>query len=109
MSTTKKTHSLKNPFSKNTNDKANLKNFFRPKEQSIFRYLQNHSSTTSMVSKASGIPQKNITCFKRDLEKHGLLYEVEKKLSELIGFKACYLATNLDLFPKSNAKKLRNV
>ncbi|WP_281227684.1 hypothetical protein [Flavobacterium aquiphilum] len=74
--------------------------------KTIFRYLQNHTATASMVSKATGIPQKNICRFKRDLEDAGLLFEVERKLCKLTGFRAWYLTTNPDLFPKSNLKKL---
>jgi hypothetical protein len=52
-----------------------------------------------MVSFATGIPQKNITRYKRDLEKAGKLFEVEKKLCKQTGFRAWYLTTNPDLFP----------
>lgn len=68
-------------------------------KETIFHYLQNHTATASIVSKATGIPQKNICRFKRDLEKEGILYEVEKKHCELTGFKAWYLTTNPDLSP----------
>lgn len=105
MSITKKNHSLENSFSKN-NDKDNLNNFLISQEQNIFRYLQNHTIIASMVSKATGIPQKCICCYKRDLEKNGLLYEVKRKLCKLTGFKAWYLSTNPDLLQKSNLKKL---
>lgn len=104
----KETHSPAKSLS-NTNDKDNLKHLFKTQEQTIFLYLQNRTATASMVSKATGIPQKNICRFKRDLEKKGLLYEVEKKLCKLTGFRAWYLTTNPDLFQNSNLKKLCNV
>lgn len=64
----------------------------------IFQYLQNNIATASMTTEATGIPQKNITRYKRDLEKQGLLFEVEKKLCKKTGFRAYYLTTNKDLF-----------
>ncbi len=66
--------------------------------KTIFQYLQEHTATASMVSFATGIPQKNICRFKRDLEKAGKLFEVEKKLCKQTGFRAWYLTTNLELF-----------
>lgn len=72
---------------------------FRTQLKTIFQYLQEHTATASMVSAATGIPQKNICRFKRDLEKAGRLYEIEKKLCKKTGFKAWYLTTNPDLFP----------
>lgn len=72
---------------------------FRTQLKTIFQYLQEHIATASMVSAATGIPQKNICRYKRDLEKAGRLYEIEKKLCKKTGFKAWYLTTNPDLFP----------
>ena len=91
-------------LSKQQSKDTNPKN----QEKTIFQYLQNHTATASMVSKATGIPQKCICRYKRDLEQRGLLYEVERKLCKLTGFRAWYLTTNPDLFPKSNFKKLGN-
>lgn len=64
--------------------------------QTIFAYLQTHIATASMVSTATGIAQKNITRYKRDLEKAGKLWEIEKKACKVTGFKAMYLTTNPD-------------
>jgi len=74
--------------------------------KTIFKYLQCHIATASMVSKATGIPQKNICRYKRDLEKTGRLWEIEKKLCKETGFKAWYLTTNHDLIPPSNQLKM---
>lgn len=71
---------------------------FKSQLKTIFQYLQKHVATASMVSAATGIPQKNICRFKRDLEKAGRLYEIEKKLCKKTGFKAWYLTTNPELF-----------
>jgi hypothetical protein len=78
---------------------------FKNQEKTIFHYLQNHTATASMVSKETGIPQKNICRYKRDLQQAGLLCEVRKGYCELTKFRAWYLTTNPDLFPKSNLTK----
>lgn len=66
----------------------------------IFYYLSEHIATASMVSEATGIPQKNICRYKRDLENSGRLWEIEKKYCEKTGFLAWYLTTNPNLAPK---------
>lgn len=68
--------------------------------QTIFQYLQKHDATASMVADATGIYQKNICRYKRDLEKAGRLWEIEKKQCKKTGFKAWYLTTNPDKAPK---------
>jgi predicted transcriptional regulator len=83
-----------------SNTKDNLKDLFKTQEKTIFHFLQNHTATASMVSKYTGIPQKNICRFKRDLEKRGLLFEVEKKLCKVTGFRAWFLSTNPNLKTK---------
>jgi len=65
----------------------------------IFQYLQEHIATASMVSSATGVPQKCITRYKRDLEKAGQLWEIEKKLCKKTGFRAWYITTNPDNAP----------
>lgn len=89
---------LHNSQCEDTNYKGQLK--------TIFQYLQENIATASMISDKTGIPQKNICRFKRDLEKAGLLFEVEKKLCLKTGFKAWYLTTNPDLAPLNNQLKL---
>ena len=59
-----------------------------------------------MVSAATGIPQKNICRYKRDLEKAGRLWEIEKKLCKQTGFKAWYLTTNPEQAPFNNQLNL---
>ena len=75
-------------------------------KKTIFEYLKKHTATASMITEATGIPQKCITRYKRDFEKVGLLYEVAKKHCKQTGFRAWYLTTNPDLFPKSNQLNL---
>lgn len=74
--------------------------------KTIFLFLQNNIATASMVSAATGIPQKNICRYKRDLEKAGLLWEIEKKPCKETGFKAWYITTNPDLAPSDNQLSL---
>lgn len=79
---------------------------FNSQLQTIFHYLKEHVATASMVSDATGIPQKNICRYKRDLEQAGRLWEIEKKDCQLTGFKAWYLTTDESNAPKSNQLKL---
>ena len=74
-------------------------NMFKSQLKTIFLYLQEHTATASMVAAATGIPQKNICRFKRDLEKAGRLWEIEKKYCKETGFKAWYLTTNPEYKP----------
>ncbi len=75
---------------------------FKSQLKTIFQYLQEHIATASMVSAATGIPQKNITRYKRDLEKAGKLWEISKGFCKHTGFKAWYLTTNPDFSPYKN-------
>ena len=68
--------------------------------QTIFQYLREHIATASMVSDATGIYQKNICRYKRDLEKAGKLWEIDKKQCKKTGFKAWYITTNPEKAPK---------
>lgn len=81
-------------------------NQIKNQKKTIFQYLQKHIATGSMIAKATGIPQKSICRYKRDLELQGILSEVEKKECKFTGFRAWYLTTNPDLFPNSNQLKL---
>jgi hypothetical protein len=47
-----------------------------------------------MVSDATGIPKRSICKYKRNLEKSGLLWEIEKTYCKITGFKAWYLTTD---------------
>ena len=74
--------------------------------KTIFSYLFQNTATASMVAEATGVPQKCICRYKRDLEKEGRLHEVKKDTCKLTGFPAWYLTTNPKLFPKSNQLKI---
>ena len=75
---------------------------FRTQLQIVYNYLYENIATATMVTNATGVPQKNVTRFKRELEKAGLLREVERKLCKSSGFSAWYLTTNPELFPLIN-------
>ncbi len=62
--------------------------------QTIFQYLKENIATASMVADATGIYQKNICRYKRDLEKAGRLFEISKGTCKKTGFKAWYLTTD---------------
>jgi hypothetical protein len=69
--------------------------------QTIFGYLKENVATASMVADATGVPQKCITRYKRDLEKAGRLWEIEKKHCKKTGFKAWYLTVDETKAPKN--------
>lgn len=75
--------------------------------QTIFQYLLDHIATASMVAEATGIYQKNICRYKRDLEKSGRIWETEKKTCKKTGFKAWYLTTNPDNAPSNSNNQLK--
>lgn len=93
---------MKNQYNNPLHKRQGKDTEFKTQLKTIFVYLQRHTATAAMVSKATGVPHKNITRYKRDLEKAGRLWEVEKKLCKHTGFKAWYLTTNPDNAPFNN-------
>jgi hypothetical protein len=77
--------------------KQSKDNFITRQTVTIFEYWYNNIATASMASKATGIPQKNICRYKRDLEKAGLLFEIKKATCAHTGFRAWYITTNKQL------------
>ncbi len=79
----------------------------RPSQlKTIFEYLQYNIATASMVCKETGVPQKNFTRYKRDLELTNRLWEIEKKTCKHTGFKAWFLTTNPDKAPNNYFNQL---
>ncbi|MDD4575277.1 MAG: hypothetical protein PHI36_02500 [Bacteroidales bacterium] len=68
--------------------------------QQYYNYLLSNVATNSMCSDALGIPQKNLTRYKREFEKNNLLWEVFKAHCKLTGFKASFLTTNPEKAPE---------
>lgn len=98
-----------NDFNKNSrNKRQNKDKVFKSQLKTIFQYLQEHIATASMVSAETGVPQKNICRYKRDLEKAGKIWEIEKKECKKTGFKAWYLTTNPELIPDNPQLNLFN-
>lgn len=71
-------------------------------EKIVFEYLKNHVASATMVTYATGIPQKCITRYKRNYEKEGLLVQLKKDRCKLTRRYVWYLTTNKDLFPKTS-------
>ena len=80
----------------------------KTQEKIILTYLQDHTATASMASKATGLSQKNICRIKRNLEQRGLLREVAKRKCRLTGFPAWYLTTNIVHIVPSKLESIRN-
>jgi hypothetical protein len=78
--------------------------FIEVQTRQFTKYLVDNVATCSMVSKATGIPQKNLTRYKRDLEDAGKLIELFRARCKHTGFPASYLTCNLELIEK--AKKI---
>lgn len=82
----------------NSQSKDNIYKTSATQLQTIFEYLSTRIATTTMVSIATGIPQKSICRYKKDLEKRGLLTEIEKKLCRVTKFRAWYITTDKTKF-----------
>ena len=89
------------PFFQQDKDKSDFNQL-----QTIFSFLKDHVATASMVTEATGIAQKNICRYKRDLEKADMLWEIEKKDCQKTGYKAWYLTTDRTLAPVRKAIQL---
>ena len=66
----------------------------------VFDYLLLHVASASMVTDATGVPQKNVTRYKRNYEQDGKLQQIKKDRCKITGRYVWYLTTNKDLFPK---------
>lgn len=77
-------------------------------EKIIFQFLHENTATASMVSKSTGIPQKNICRIKRNLEQRGLLQEVAKRKCKVTGFSGWYLTTNISRPAPNVLQSIRN-
>lgn len=71
-------------------------------EKIVFDYLLLHVASASMVTDATGVPQKCITRYKRNYEKDGRLVQLKKDRCKITGRNVWYLTTNKDLFPKTS-------
>lgn len=74
-----------------------LKYIFESQKYVFKHYLCKNIATCSMVAKQTGIPQKNLTRFKAELEEKGLLKVLFLAPCKQTGFKAQYLTTNSEI------------
>jgi len=78
----------------------------KSQQYTILQFLKDHTATASMVASKTGIPQKNICRYKRNLEKLGLLWELRKLPCKKTGFRAWFLTTNPENIPTNNQLSL---
>lgn len=81
-------HATSNP------NRQGKSNGFQTQLQTIFAELQKCPVTASMLSDTTGVPQKNICRYKRDLERCGMLWEVKKATCQKTGYMAWYITTD---------------
>lgn len=83
---------------------------FKALKKAFFEYLKTRTAPASMATALTAIFQKNITRFKMQLEKAGVILHVERKTCMYTGFRAWDLTTSPKLFPvnvkPSNTAKL---
>jgi hypothetical protein len=72
----------------------------------FYDYLKTRVETASMVSRETGIPQKNICRYKRRYQEQGKLAEIRKGICKVTGYKAWYITTNAELFPATRQADL---
>ena len=74
--------------------------FFKAQEKMFYEFLKDKSVTATSVCKQTGIEQKNITRYKRNLEKKGLLKEVKYVKCSHTRHYAWEITTDPERFPK---------
>ena len=79
-------------------------NTHEAQEKIVFDYLLLHVASASMVTDATGVPQKNITRYKRNFEDAGRLQQIKKDRCKITGRYVWYLTTNKDLFLKTSSQ-----
>lgn len=85
------------PKENNEVKRKNLKTYFDSQKEIFRHYLSENIATCSMVSNQTGIPQKNLTRYKTELEDNGALTVLFVTNCKVTGFKAQYLTTNTDI------------
>lgn len=73
---------------------------YAAQKQVFYEYLKVNTETATQVSEATGIPQKNICRYKRELEEAGLLWEVREIPCPITGRMAWVITTDPDKAPK---------
>lgn len=76
------------------NQEISTDSYFESQKKVFYNYLNDNVATASMVSKATGIPHKNICRYKSQLQKEDMLWQLYKIKCKVTGHKAWYLTTN---------------
>lgn len=79
-------------------------NYFEAEMKRFREFLKENTVTCTMVCETLGIPQKNATWYKRQLEDGELLVEVFKAPCKKTNRIAAYLSTNPTIIKKVVAK-----
>jgi hypothetical protein len=77
-------------------------NTHEAQEKVVYDYLLMHVASASMVTDATGVPQKCICRYKRAYEQAGRLQQIKKDRCKITGRNVWYLTTNKDLFVKTS-------
>ena len=75
----------------------------------VYNFLKDNVCTASEIEERTGIKQKNITRYKRTLQKANQLWVVCKKHCRITGFRAEYLTTDESKVPTDPQLKLFQV
>jgi hypothetical protein len=73
-------------------------NTHEAQEKVVYDYLLMHVASASMVTDATGVPQKCVTRYKRNYEQAGRLQQIRKDRCKITGRNVWYITTNRDLF-----------
>ena len=93
------TQKRKSPTNGRAVSEQNKDSHFDAQMRIVCDYLSDHIATASMVECATGVHQKNITRYKRVLERSGTLWELYKDKCKVTGHIASYLSCNPDMAP----------
>lgn len=80
--------------------------YFDAQLKQLYEYLKDKAVTASFAERETGIKQKNITRFKRILEKKGQLKEVKKVFCPITRHLAWEITTDPTQFPKESQRNL---
>lgn len=93
----------RNPLTDLNKDKLkSLKSYFDSQREVFRHFLSENVATCSMVAHHTGIPQKNLTRYKTELEEKGLLKVLFVATCKITSFKAQYLTTNTEIIASLN-------
>lgn len=74
--------------------------YFNAEKQRFLSFLERNTATTTMASRLTGIPQKNLCRYKKMLFDDGLIVELFKTKCRITGRVAAYLTANPEFMAK---------